>query len=350
MKKLIYILIPIMLIAIVAARLKSNKATTQSKVYQYDKQQPINIQVDTLKPVDGNGEYFYIGTFGPDKESRISSEVQGKVNTIYVDEGSVVKKGQPLVQLDNSLLKLQLQSVEVQIEGLQADVDRYSILMQADAVQGVQLEKAELGLKAAQVQRSTLLEQISKTTVKAPFSGIITAKLTEAGAFAAPGVPLVQVSDIANLKFTVNVPEHDLNTFTTRASVQIVPDVYPELQFSGTLAMVGSKGNAGNSFPVQFNVRNTSDLKVKSGMFGKLFLKQTETEKQIVIPASAIAGSAVQPQVYLISNEKATLQDITVSKRVGNKAIVGSGLKEGDVIATGGFINLFDGANVVVTK
>ncbi len=124
-----------------------------------------------------NAEYSYSGTFEPNKETKISAELQGKINAILVDAGSVVSKGQPLIQLDNSLLKLQLQTIEVQIEGLEADVNRYTILAKADAIQGVQLEKAELGLKSAKVQKATLLEQINKTTIKAPFSGVVTAKL-----------------------------------------------------------------------------------------------------------------------------------------------------------------------------
>jgi len=348
MKKILYILISLALIAAVVIRLRSNKATTQERVYRFDKQQPVAIQADTLRQTDVDGEHVYTGMFDPDKESRISAEVQGKVNKIFVDAGSVVKSGQPLLQLDNALLKLQLQSVEVQVEGLQSDVDRYTVLSEADAVQGVQLEKAQLGLKAALVQRSTLLEQIDKTTVRAPFSGIVTAKLTEVGAFAAPGIPLLQVTDIATLKFTVNVPEDELKNFASGTSVVIFADAYPDLRVSGQIVMIGSKGNAGNSFPVQVNVRNTTDLKIKSGMFGKLMQKETGPEKGIVIPASAITGSAVQPQVYVIRNGQATLRNITISGRIGNEAVVSSGLQEGEVIASGGFINLYDGANVIV--
>ena len=124
--------------------------------------------------------------------------------------GDIVQQGQTLIQLDNSLLKLQLQTIEVQIEGLQDDVKRYTILTEADAVQGVQLEKAKLGLKSAKVQRATIQEQINKTTIKAPFSGVVTAKLSEIGAFAAPGVPLLQITDLNILKFTVNVAENNL--------------------------------------------------------------------------------------------------------------------------------------------
>lgn len=348
MKRLFYILIPVVLVAIVIVQLKSNKATTQSKIYQYDKQQPVNVQADTVKLMNVGGDYSFTGIFDPDKESRISAEVPGKVNRIFVDAGSTVRKGQPVLQLDNALLKLQLQAVDVQIEGLHADVDRYTILMQADAVQGVQLEKAQLGLKAAEIQHKSLVEQIEKTTIRAPFSGIVTAKLTETGSFAAPGVPLLQITDLAELRFTINVPESDLNTFNTGTSAKIMADAYPDLYFQGQIGLIGSKGNAGNTFPVQFSVRNTPDLKIKSGMFGKLILQDTEVRKQIVISASHIAGSAMRPQVYLIKNGKALLHDINVSKRFENKAAVSLGLQEGDVIITGGFINLFDGANVIV--
>lgn len=348
LKKALYIIIPLVSIAIVVIKLKSNKEITQSKIYQYDKEQAINVQADTLQVENVNAEYFYSGTFEPNKETKVSAEIQGKINDILVDVGSVINKGQTLIQLDNSLLKLQLQTIEVQIEGLEADVKRYTILAKADAIQGVQLEKSILGLKSAKVQKATLVEQINKTTIKAPFNGVVTAKLSEEGAFAAPGVPLLQITDITNLKFTVNVPENDLSKFKLNQSYSLTADVYSEISLSGKATMIGSKANMGSSFPVQFSVNNTSDLKIKSGMFGKVNLKNAIQEKGIIISSSAIVGSENQPQVYLIKSGKAVLQNIVISKKIQNKSVVSSGLKTGDVIVTNGFINLFDGANVTV--
>ena len=348
LKKALYIIIPLAIIAIVVIKLKNNKEITQSKVYQYDKEQAINVQADTLQIENVNAEFSYSGTFEPNKETKISAEIQGKINEVLVAAGSVVNKGQSLVLLDNSLLKLQLQTIEVQIEGLEADVNRYTILAKADAIQGVQLEKAILGVKSAKVQKATLVEQINKTTIKAPFNGVVTAKISEEGAFAAPGVPLLQITDITNLKFSVNVPENELSQFKLNQSYSLTVDAYSEISLTGKATMIGSKANMGSSFPVQFSVNNTSDLKIKSGMFGKVIFKTDTQEKGIIIPASAIVGTANQPQVYLIKNGKSVLQNITISKKIQNKAIVSSGLNEGDVIVTNGFINLFDGANITV--
>ncbi len=348
LKKALYVIIPLAIIAIVVIKLKTNKEITQNKVYQYDKEQAINVQADTLQLENVNAEFIYSGTFEPNKETKISAEIQGKINDVLVDIGNIVSKGQTLIQLDNSLLKLQLQTIEVQIEGLEADVNRYSILAKADAIQGIQLEKAELGLKSAKVQKATLLEQINKTTIKAPFSGVVTAKLSEEGAFAAPGVPLLQITDITTLKFTVNVPEKDLSQFKLNQSYSLSADAYSAIPLIGKTTMIGSKANMGSSFPLQFSVNNTSDLRIKSGMFGKVHLKSENVEKGIIIPSSAIQGTENQPQVYLVKNGKARLQNITISKKFQNKAVVSNGLNESDVIVTNGLINLLDGTNVIV--
>ena len=269
-KKIIAIVAGLALTAYAVFVLKSNKEVAQGNVYQFDKEQAISVQADTIHLEHMNAEGFYAGTFEPNKETRISAELQGKINRILVDIGSTVQRGQALVYLDNTLLKLQLQSIDVQIEGLEADVNRYTILAKADAIQGVQLEKAVLGLKAAKVQRATVVEQINKTTIKAPFGGIVTAKLSEEGAFAAPGVALLQITDISQLKFTANVAENELSKFSLNHTYTLVGDAYPEISLSGKATMVGSKANMGSSFPIQFTVQNTPEMKIKSGMFGKV--------------------------------------------------------------------------------
>lgn len=348
MRKVLYIIIPLVLIAIVVVKLKSNKEIVKEKVYQYDKEQAIHVQVDTVKLGLIGAEFAYSGTFEPNKETKISAEIQAKINDVLVDVGTYVTKGQSLIQLDNSLLKLQLQSAEVQLEGLEADVKRLTALANADAVQGIQLEKAELGLKSAKVQKATLLEQISKTTIKAPFNGVVTAKLTEEGAFAAPGLPLIQITDISVLKFTVNISENDLSSFHLNQTLSIHADAFSDVPLSGKATMIGSKANIGSSFPVQFTVNNTSDLKIKSGMFGKVHVKSENQKTGIIIPSSSITGSSGQPQVYKVKNGKAVLHNITIAQKIKNKTVVSKGLEEGDVIVTNGFINLFDNANVTV--
>ncbi len=379
-KTIIGIIGVLALIAFMVFKLKSNKTVTEQKVYQYNKEQPINVTTEKISLQSIGSDFSFSGTFEPNRESKLSAETQGKINAIYTDLGAYVSKGQRLVQLDNALLQQQLNTIhvqiqnakieyevqlnanQIQIEGLKQDVQRYKVLAQADAIQGVQLEKAELqlktaenqriailqqsGLKTAEAQRKSIEEQIHKTTINAPFGGIITAKLNEIGSFAAPGVPLLQLSEISVLRFTVNVSEKDLPHFRLGQVYQIKSDALPTTSLIGKISMIGSKSNMGSSFPVQFMVSNTANNAIKAGMFGKVEIGENSDEKGIVIPSNVVIGTAEHPQVYTVKSGKATLTNITISKRTKNKAVVATGLQEGDIIVTNGFINLFEGAKI----
>lgn len=348
MKKIMLILFVVLVVALTILKLVSNKKITKEKVYQFDIENPVSVLTDTVSVEQIKSGGFYAGIFEPNKETKISADIQGKINSVFVDVGEEVGKGQTLIQLDNSLLKLQLQTVEVQISGLEDDVKRFTILANADAVQGVQLEKAALGLKSAKVQRATLLEQISKTYIKAPFKGVVTAKLNEVGGFAAPGMPLLQITDINSLRFTINAPENDIRLFQLGKEYKVLADAYAEIPLLGRMIMISSKSNPGNLFPIQFQVNNTSTAQIKSGMFGKVFLSDNHDETGILIPSSSVIDEDGSPNVYLIKNGRAILHPIKITKNFGDRVLVENGLIAGDIYVTGGFINLFNNANVLI--
>jgi RND family efflux transporter MFP subunit len=347
LKIILYIAIPVLLIGLVVVRLKNNKEAAKTNVTQFNKEAAIPVIGITVFSQAVVLPSTFSGTFEPNMETKLSAELQGKINAVLVEIGDYVQKGQLVIQLDNSILKLQLEAAEVQIEGLELDSKRYAILTKADAIQGIQLEKTILALKAAKIQRATIIEQIQKTSIKAPFSGVVTAKLTEQGAFAAPGIPLLQFTDISILKFTINIPENDLHLFQVGKTYSVTADVTDLELLPGKINMVGSKANIGNSYPVQFIVNNKG-LKLKAGMFGKVVVKNNMKAHAFIIPSSAITGSASNPQVYIVKNGKAIKQDVIIQTTLQNQVILSNGLVNGDVIVINGFINLYDGANVTI--
>jgi RND family efflux transporter MFP subunit len=350
MKKLFYIIPILAVVAIGIIKLRSNKKETQEKVYTYDKEQPILVTADTVRQQLLSGTIQFTGTFEPFREGKIMAEIPGKILRLNYDAGDFISTGAVVASLDASLLAIQVQSTQVQIDGYSQDVKRYEILLKADAIQGVQLEKAELALRSAKLQKQQLQEQISKATITAPFSGVVTQKLVEVGTVVGPGVPLLQLTDISRLKLTVNVPESAVQKFKEGNTLQVSVDVLPEKLFTGKVTMIGSKGDAAHNFPVQILITNPAGLPIKAGMYGLVNQATTNEKEVIIIPLKAIIGSSAQPQVYIIKNGKAVLQNITILKRTENKAIIESGLNEGDVIVTNGFINLFNGAKLSITN
>ncbi len=347
-KRILTLIVITAIVVIVVIKLKNNRSKSVNNIYHFDKQASITVSADTIESMIVNELTGYAGTFESDKEVKISSETPGKIASLLVDLGSSVKKGQLLIQLEHSLLTLQLSAVDVQIEGLRADVKRYKVLSNADAIQGIQLEKAELGLKSALIQRSTILEQIKKCNITAPFDGIVTAKYSEIGAFTAPGNPLLQLSNIQQLKLNIQVAENDLQQFKPNTSLNIEVDAYPAITLRGRVSAISSKSNLAHQYPVQITISNTKDLEIKSGMFGKAYLKTSSSKPVIIIPSTAIIGSDQEAKVYVAKNGQARLQTIITGAKLKDKTIVASGIQDGDIIITKGFKNLFDSAHISI--
>ncbi|MCC6753148.1 MAG: efflux RND transporter periplasmic adaptor subunit [Saprospiraceae bacterium] len=335
----------LLLVAAVVFRLVKNKRTVEEAVFRYDPDKPLLVPAETLRWSQVRDTLSFTGTFEAERETRLSAEIPGKVLRVLADVGTEVHKGQALIELDAGLLRLQLRSTEIQLEGLQADVSRYAVLASADAVQGVQLEKANLGLRTAQAQRSLLLEQIERMTIRAPFNAVVSAKLVETGNYAAPGVPMMQLTDISKLRFVMNVPERQLQYFRRDQIADLRCDAC-NWKGTGKVISIGSKSGPGNLFPVHFRADNTRDQMIKAGMFGKAFLPVGPEGRVLTVPSSAVLSENGEDAIYVIEQGKAVLRPVVIGRRVGQNAIVLRGLDAGEVMISGGFLDLYDGAAV----
>ena len=346
MKKVIYIIVSIIILALLGIWLFSNKKISEKKVYHYNKSEAILISTDTASLRYLSGEILYTGTFEPFREGKVMAESQGKIIIMNAELGDKIKAGQIVAKLDNDLLKLQLEVNNIQIEGFEKDVNRYTILAKADAVQGIQLEKTLLALKTADVQRKTLQEQINKTIITAPFSGVVTQKFIEIGTVIAPSVPIIQLTDINTLKLTFTIPESDIKYFHLNQSLSVWSTISPDKSIPGKVVMIGSRGDIAHNFPVQILIANTSNQQIKAGMFGSVKMITGQNQDYITIPIKALFGSSLKQQVYVVEKGKAIARNIIVAFQNEKYAAISSGLTQGEIVVVSGFINLKNGSPV----
>lgn len=277
--KIILIISMIVLIVASVVILIQNKKTSEDRISLVEDSK--SILMDAKESFQESKENSiqnmeFSGVFESFTESKISSETQGKIIEMKVELGSYVSKGQVLCKIDNTMLKLQKNSLDIQIEGMEKDVKRFEILSNSDAIQKVQLEKAEIGLRSLISQRAILEEQIEKSIIKAPFSGVITHIFNDLGTFANPSMPIMQLSEVSKLKFVINVPESDLNLFKLDSKVTLDVESLPDLKIEGTVIYAGSKSNMGNNFPIHFQVNNVDGNIIKPGMYGRINLKESK--------------------------------------------------------------------------
>lgn len=346
MKKILPYVLLLLVVVAMGIKLKSNKKAAADKVYQADQSAPVPVRLDTVQARAFTDEKQYTGTFEANRETKISAEIQGGIRDMRVEAGSVVQKGQVLVQLDQTMLQHQLEGVAVQLANAQADVERFKVLAAADAIQAVQYEKAQLALQGLLVQQASLKTQLEKTSIKAPFSGVVTAKFAEIGGFAAPGQPLLVMAELQPLKFLVMVPEADLQRFQKTEGWRIKVDAHPNLLLQPLSVLNNSQANPANLFSLRFTVPNTPDQKLKAGMFGKLSWQHPSVEAVLQIPASALVGSTTDPQVYVADGGKARLRSVKTGRNHAGWVEITTGLQAGELIVSNGLVNVFDGATL----
>jgi RND family efflux transporter MFP subunit len=346
MKKVIIALVIIIAVGLTAWKLAGNKKIAEEKVYRRDPNTQVLVKTAKVTLQALNQSQTWLGTFEPNREIKILSETNGKVVKVGISEGDRVSAGQVIAQVDSDILQYQLLAAEANYQETQADVRRYQNLTKGEAVAQIQLEKANLAAKSAESQLKILQKQLKNTTIVAPFSGTITAKMFDLGSVLGVGAPLAQLTDISAVKLVISVPEKDILKFKEGQSVNVTTDVFPDQPFAGKVSMIGAKGDNAHNYPVQIMVSNGSANMLRAGMYGSVVIGNDLKNNALLIPRNALIGTAKQPQVFVLENGKAVLKNIQIGSANADYYEVTEGLKEGEIVIVSGQVNLENGTPV----
>jgi len=338
----------VLLVSFIAVKLMSNKKEVEAKVYRKDPNLRATVQADTVKYTPFSETAAFLGSFAPVREVTISSETTGKVVRVGIKEGSQVSAGSLIAQLDTELLQAQLQSAMASYNNAETTLRRYE--QASNGVTKLQLDNARTQMLTDKAQIDQLRKQISMCSIKAPFSGIITSKNFELGAVISTGAQIAQLTDISSLKLEISVPEKNIVQFSKAQALNVVTDVYPNEKFHGVVDMIAAKADASHNYTVKILVSNSAATVLKAGMYGRISFNDITTGQAISIPRSALVGSSSRPQVFVIENGISKLRNIQTGASNETSIQVTQGLHTGEIVATGGLINLVEGSKVTIAK
>jgi membrane fusion protein, multidrug efflux system len=193
------------------------------------------------------------GEFVSPVRSELSPRLPGRVARMYVEEGSRVAKGQPIVELESEYLRLNLQAAQADAQRAKAamdeasrDLERKKELIAKKAVPQAtydrslgMFEQARAAHAGANAQAALLRQQIADSIVRSPVSGVIAEKRTEVGARLGDGGVAAVVVQLSPLKLRFAVPERYLGRIERGDSVVAKVDPYPGESFQGTISTVG---------------------------------------------------------------------------------------------------------------
>jgi len=377
------LLVVAVVVGLAVARGPKPKAVQMSKIERQDLQAKVsaNGKVQATKKVD------------------ISATVPGQVVQLAVKEGDIVKKGQFLLQLDSANYRATARGSQSSMEALQKELDAAGANLEQAKADFTRAERNHAAgiLSDADLQRartavtsgeaSILATQhridqaraavegttdtLSKTTIRAPMDGVVTAKRIEEGEVAVigvqnqPGTVLLTISDMSVVEAEMEIDETSIPAVALGQEARVHIDAYPNQTFDGLVTEVGNSPIAAapgvNTEAIKFKVKvqlKNPPASIKPGLSVQADILTGFRSKVLTVPLQAmvVRDAEVKPDaaktsagapkeeegVYLVENGKAVFRAVKTGL-LGELSIeVVEGIKEGDTLITGPFRILRD--------
>lgn len=285
-------------------------------------------------------------------------EMQGVLQRIYVKEGDRVKKGQLLAKIDDGGLSSQLAQMKTQEELAKTTFERQKRLWEQNIGSEIQYLQSKTNYEAQKSAVAQMESQVGKSTIRAPFSGIVDDVIKDQGTVVSPGPgsEIFRVVNLSDMYINVAVPESYLQGIQPGKEARVYFPVLGDTVITN-VRQTGNFINPSNrAFNVEIPVPNKGG-KIKPNLTAKVQLNDYTSEQAIVIPQSIISENAEGEQyVYLaVKNGDATptkvkKQIVETGKTQGKMVEVLSGVNEGDQLISEGARSVKDGQGVKIKE
>ncbi len=325
--------------------LKQELESLNEVIGQLDNEQKF-LLVTSIETKVAPYEHFvsFQGTLETDKNIVMYPEIPGLLKSINVVEGQRVKKGDVLAVISDSGLVDQLQQLEIQLSLAKTTYERQNRLWEQKIGSEMQFLQAKTQYLSLEKSIAQMKDQVAKTTITAPFDGIVDHLLADVGSSLAPGMtPVVRVINLDEMKVSAQVPEIHLNNIKKAAKVAVnIPVLNKTLP--AEINAVGNFINPNNrSFRVEIGLENsTGDL--KPNMTVLLNINDYKSEAAILVPSKNILeDQAGAKYVYTLETVpgqdgmyKAIKTFVKTGKSSDNKTEILEGLSAGDQLVEDG--------------
>lgn len=286
----------------------------------------------------------------------IYPELAGTLQKVYVNEGDRVSKGQLLATIDDGGMSSQLSQLKSQATLAKTTFERQERLWKQNIGSEIQFLQAKTNYESSENMVSQAQSQLGKSSIRAPFSGIIDNVIKDQGTVVSPGQgsEVFRLVNLSDMFIEVEVPETYLGSVVKGKEALVY---FPVLGDSITSRVRGT-GNfinpSNRSFEVEIPVPN-KEGKIKPNLTAKVNINDYTNEDAILIPTSIISENAEGEQYVFVAEEpnadkealvKRTI--ITTGKTQGAKIEVLSGLEDGNHIIKEGARSVKDGQKVKI--
>ncbi|MFB9240442.1 efflux RND transporter periplasmic adaptor subunit [Massilia antarctica] len=321
---------------------------------------PVRALVLTSSSVGVNAEFA--GEVRARVESRLGFRVGGKITARKVDPGTVVKKGQVLMQLDPQDLQLSqaqakanLRAAETGRDLAKAELKRYQELRVKNFVSQAVLDakvsafsSAQSSVDAAQAAYFGQSNQAGYATLVSDVDGVVTAVDAEVGQVVSPGTPVVRVAKMGEKEIVIGLPEDKVEQLRKLTDVTVRLWANKDVVIPGKVREVSPVADAATrTYAVKVSIPDSA-ADVKLGMTAMVQFASTMATPQIKVPLTALFHEKNTTSVWLVDKGVARMVPVTIAGTAGNDVVLAGGVTAGQTVVTAGVNLLKQGQKVTI--
>jgi RND family efflux transporter MFP subunit len=281
---------------------------------------------------------------------RIYSQEEGRITELGVFEGDRVAEGDLLVQLDDDLLRAELDKARATKEQKELDLERQEGLRRKRAVSEDELAQARTALTVAQAEERLLETRLAFTRIRARFAGVITERLVEPGDFVAKNSHLLTLADPASLVAEVYASELVLPHVAVGDPVALRIDALGAARFEGRVLRIHpSLSETSRQAIVEVAMDPIPDG-ARAGQFVRATLSTPALER-LLVPFRAVRRDRDGEFVWLLDGEAGVeRRPVDTGLRIADRIEILDGLEPGERVITRGFLGLAEDKSVQVVR
>jgi membrane fusion protein (multidrug efflux system) len=287
-----------------------------------------------------------VGSLRSNESVVVRPEIAGRIAEFKFDEGQRVKKGDPLVLLDDTVWRAAVEQAQAALWLAQSNYARAVDLLNRKAGTTKARDEAMAELRADQASLELAKARLDKTVLKAPFDGVVGLRKASVGDFIDVGKDIVNLEQIDPLKVDFRVAEVYVGAVKPGQNLQLGVDAFAGDRFDGEVYAIDPLiDESGRSILLRARLPN-QDGRLRPGMFARISLVLNEREDAIQVPEQALVPQGQDQFVFKVVDGKAAFTKVKVGIRRDGMAEIVEGLSPGDQVVTAGQLKIRDGAPV----
>jgi len=289
------------------------------------------------------------GTLFPFEETQIRAEIGGRIVQLNILEGTTVSKGTLLVKIFDKDLQAQLQKLKVQLKINEKTEERNRELLKINAISQQDYDLSTLNVENLRADIEAVRIAISKTEIRAPYTGRIGLRNISLGSYISPSDIVATIRQVDQLKLEFSIPEKYAKDIAKGYAVKFRVDGGSQEHYAKVIATENSVDQATRTLKVRAVV-NENHPELVPGIFAKVNLQMGRDSSALRVPTQAIIPTVRNKQVIVLRNDSVLFTVVETGIRDSAFVQILNGLVPGDTVITTGLMAIRPNSKVKIGK